>query len=120
MIAGFVYLQYGRDVKVISTMNTALGNCYEMDLTVAANRLFIIDQEQFAEELIDRCIVNDFHEEKFSYDVMGYPNRLRIKVYLNKVSKRHFTIYYEVKEGNRFDYNIKDNPEIFETYFDKK
>ncbi len=30
-------------------------------------------------------------------------------------SNRHFTIYYDVNEGNRFDYNIKDNPEIFES-----
>ena len=81
MVAGFLYLQYGRDVKVISTMNTASGNFYEMDLTVAANRLFIMDQEKFAEELIDRCIANDFHEVEFSYDVMGYPNRLWVKVY---------------------------------------
>ena len=115
MVVGFLYLQYGRDVKVISTMNTASGNCYEMDLTVVANRLFIMDQEKFAEELIDRCIANDFHKVEFSYDVMGYPNRLRVKVYLNETSNRHFTIYYDVNEGNRFDYNIKDNPEIFES-----
>lgn len=115
MVVGFLYLQYDRDVKVISTMNTASGNCYEMDLTVAANRLFIMDQEKFAEELIDRCIANDFHKVEFSYDVMGYPNRLRVKVYLNETSNRHFTIYYDVNEGNRFDYNIKDNPEIFES-----
>ena len=115
MIAGLLYLQYGRDVEVTSTMNTASGNCYEMDLTVAVNRLFIMDQEKFAEELIDRCIANDFHKVEFSYDVMGYPNRLRVKVYLNETGNRHFTIYYDVNEGNRFDYNIKDNPEIFES-----
>ena len=71
MVVGFLYLQYGRDVKVISTMNTASGNCYEMDLTVAVNRLFIMDQEKFAEELIDRCIANDFHKVEFSYDAIG-------------------------------------------------
>lgn len=32
MIAVILYLQYGRDVEVISTMNTALGNRYKMDL----------------------------------------------------------------------------------------
>ena len=36
-------------------------------------------------------------------------------MYFNETSNRHFTIYYDVNEGKRFDYNIKDNPEIFES-----
>lgn len=116
MITGFLYLQYGRDLKVISTMNTASGNCYDMDLTVVANRLFIIDQEKYAEELIDRCIANNFREVKFSYDLRGYPNRLRVKVYLNKMSDRYFTISYEKKPGKNLDYtrNIKNHPVLNE------
>ena len=65
MVVGFLYLQYGRDVKVISTMNTASGNCYEMDLTVAANRLFIMDQEKFAEDLgVTRVTISNLERGK--------------------------------------------------------
>ena len=84
MITGFLYLQYGRDVKVTSSMNFSSGNYYEMELTLVANKLFIIDKQRFAEEMIERCIDNNFHDIKFSYDMMGYPNRLQINVYLNE------------------------------------
>lgn len=95
MITGFLYLQYGRDVKVTSSMNFSSGNYYEMELTLVANKLFIIDKQRFAEEMIERCIDNNFHDIKFSYDMMGYPNRLKIKVYLNESSRRYFIICYE-------------------------
>lgn len=114
MIAGLLYLQYGRDVEVTSTMNTASGNCYELGLTVVANRIIITNREQYAKELIQRCIDNNFHEVRFSYDVMGYPNRLRIRVYMNKLCKQSFLISYRVKTESSLDYNIKDNPDKFE------
>ena len=113
MITGFLYLQYGRDVKVISSMNFSSGNYYEMEFTVVANKLFIIDKQRFAEEMIERCIDNNFHDIKFSYDMMGYPNRLQINVYLNEFSKSHFTILYMTESENGMDYNIKDNPDKF-------
>ena len=108
MITGFLYLQYGRDVKVTSSMNFSSGNYYEMEFTVVANKLFIIDKQRFAEEMIERCI-----DIKFSYDMMGYPNRLQINVYLNEFSKSHFTILYMTESENGMDYNIKDNPDKF-------
>lgn len=113
IIIGFPYLQYGCDVNVTSSMNFSSGNYYEMKFTVVANKLFIIDKQRFAEEMIERCIDNDFHDIKFSYDMMGYPNRLQINVYLNEFSKSHFTILYMTESGNGMGYNIKDNPDKF-------
>lgn len=120
MITGFLYLQYGCDVKVTSSMNFSSGNYYEMELTVVANKLFIIDKQRFAKDMIERCIDNDFHDIKFSYDMMGYPNRLQIKVYLNELSKRHFTICYRVKTGDSADYNVKKEPRMFDIYIDNE
>lgn len=116
MITGFLYLQYGHDVKVTSSMNFSSDNYYEMDFTVVANKLFIIDKQRFAEEMIERCIDNNFHDIKFSYDMMGYPNRLQINVYLNEFSKSHFTILYMTESENGMDCNIKDNPEMFDIH----
>ena len=118
MIAGILYLQYGRDVEVTSTMNTALGNRYEMDLTLVVNRLIITDWEQYAKELIQRCIDNNFHEVRFSYDMMGYPNGLRIRVYLNKLCEQSFLFCYRVKTESSPDYNIEDNPDKVEVFID--
>lgn len=113
MTIGFLYLQYGRDVNVTSSMNLSSDNYYEMELTVVANKLFIINKQRFAEEMIERCIDNNFHDIKFSYDMTGYPNRLQINVYLNEFSKSHFTILYMTESENGMDYNIKDNPDKF-------
>lgn len=120
LIVGILYLQFGRDVKVVSSMNSSSGDYYEMNLTVVANRLFIIDKERFAEDLIHRCIANTFHEIKFSYDIMGFPDRLTVKVYLNEISKRYFTICYNPKMGNRHNRNIKDHLDKFEIYIDNE
>lgn len=54
-----------------------------------ANKLFILDKEEFAEQMIERCIDNDFREIKFSYDLTGYPDRIEITVYLNEINRRY-------------------------------
>ena len=46
--------------------------------------------------------------------MMGYPNRLQINVYLNELSKSHFSILYITEAENGMDYNMKDNPDKFE------
>lgn len=101
LIVGILYLQFGRDVKVVSSMNSSSGDYYEMNLTVVANRLIIIDKNKFAENLKYRCMENNFREIKFSYDILGYPDRIKIKVYTNELSKQicreSFTVCYEIE-----------------------
>ena len=120
MITGFLYLQYGRDVKVTSSMKFSSDNYYEMELKVVANKLFIIDKQRFAKDIIERCIDNDFYDIKFSYDMMAYPNRLQINIYLNEFSKSHFTILYMTELENGMDYNVKDNPDKFKIYINNE
>lgn len=114
----FLYLQFGRDVKVSSSRSQMADNYYEENLTVVANTIIIADKQAFAEELIQRCIDNNFHEILFSYDIAGYPNRLQISVYPNEWSRKfsldHFTILYQTDAGCSSLYNIKDNPDMYE------
>ena len=66
LFAGILlYLQFGRDVEVISTTSTTSDQFYEQGMTVVANKLIIPD--------------------KVSYDVLGYPDRIKIKVYPNRI-----------------------------------
>ncbi|OUP67266.1 hypothetical protein B5F13_00585 [Drancourtella sp. An177] len=101
LVAGFLYLQFGRDVNVVSSMNSSSEDYYEMDLTIVANRLIIIDKNKFAENLKNRCMENNFREIKFSYDILGYPDRIKIKVYPNELSRQicreSFTVCYEIE-----------------------
>ena len=34
--------------------------------------------------MIERCMDNDFREMKFSYDLLGSPDKIEITVYLNE------------------------------------
>ena len=56
------YLQYGRDVSVCGSRGHTFGNGRTMDITIIANRLYISDKEEFAEQMLERCVDNSFHE----------------------------------------------------------
>lgn len=90
-------------------------------MDIIANKLFIIDKEKFAEDVIQRCKDNNFKEIIFSYDVSGYPNELHITVYNNKQQRENgesaFQIAYEQVTGEIFAYDIKNNPDKFKIYF---
>ena len=49
-----LYLQFGRDVEVISTTSTTSDQFYEQEMTVVANKLIIPDKVAFAENLLNR------------------------------------------------------------------
>ena len=59
---------------------------YEEYISVIANKVWISDKEKIAEELVKKCIENNFQEIMFSYDLRGYPNGLHITVYTNKIT----------------------------------
>ena len=99
IILSLAYLQFGRDVRVVSSMINSSDHYYEQKLTIVANKLFILDRDKFAEEMIECCIDNDFHEMKFSYDLLGSPDKIEITVYLNererKCAHQSFVIEYD-------------------------
>ena len=47
-------------------------NQYTEETTIIANRLMIWDTEEFAEEMIQKCINDSFKDIRFSYDLSGY------------------------------------------------
>ena len=93
-------------------------NQYTEETAIIANRLMIWDTEEFAEEMIQKCINNSFKDIRFSYDLSGYSTELRIHVYTNKLSwhnhVKSFEIIYAQDLTNHPPYNIKDNPKKFE------
>lgn len=92
-------------------------NGYVQDVSIVSHRIFILDKEKFAREVIQMIIDNSLKGILFSYDVNGYPNGLYITVYLNESSCRSgnssFKISYTQNIQNGFRYNIKDDPEKF-------
>lgn len=113
----YIYLQYGRNINVNTSVSNISDNFYMQELTVTANKLFILDKRKFSEEIIEHCRNNTFHDIHFSYDLSGYPNQLRIFVYTNSQSLKkgnlNFIIKYTSPAGFNDIYNIKDNPEKY-------
>lgn len=112
-----IFIQ-NREVTIHDSFSETGTNQYTEEITIIANRLMIWDTEEFAEEMIQKCIDNSFKDIRFSYDLSGYPTELRIYVYTNKLSwhnhVKSFEIIYAQDLTNNPPYNIKDNPEKFE------
>lgn len=102
-ILGILYLQFGRtpDVNVARTAGTA--DSYILHLTVTANKLCIINKEQYAKSLVQRVLDNNFKNMIFSYDEIGIPKEIHITVYTSSLTKFHnhpaFEIHYITSEG---------------------
>lgn len=111
--AGFYKVKHRENVPdAVSSIST---NQDQM-LTIVANQNKIVDKKSFAEELIQRCLDNDFHTIKFSFED-GYPTSLDMNVYLWKEDIHEkdpvMKVSYKPKEWNK-EYDIKNNPEQFE------
>ena len=110
-------LQFGRDVSVVSTQIESFDGGYIERVDIIANKLFIVDKEKFAKNLIKRCRKNNFKKVVFSYDINGFPNELHLTIYNNKYQRKHgestFQVTYEQRSGEKFAYDIKNDPDKF-------
>lgn len=64
-------------VSSITTMDTAY-------LTVVANKIYIVDQEALAREILEMCRENAFDDIKLTTEDKAYPHTLYISVYQNE------------------------------------
>lgn len=86
ILGAFYYLQFGRKVEIRNTRITSYQNGYEEDVSIIANKLYIMDKDKFAKAVIDTFMDNSFENIKFSFD-LGYPVTLNISIYMNKWNK---------------------------------
>ena len=89
IIALLGYLQYGREEQAVNTMVSTSDTFYKQEFDVIANKLFNLDKEKYAEELIEKAVENKYRNVRFSYDITGYPNEIVISVYSNEWSYEH-------------------------------
>lgn len=81
IIAFLGYLQYGHEEQAVNTMVSTSGAFYKQEFDVIANKLFILDKEKYAQELIEKAVKNKYRNVRFSYDITGKPNEMIISVY---------------------------------------
>lgn len=103
------YLQYGREEKVVNTMVSTSGIFCKQEFSVLANKLVVLDKEKYADDLIEKAINNKYKNVRFSYDISGYPNEMKIEVYRDKWHYMHnkcmFQILYSIDDENKDIYN---------------
>lgn len=111
-----LYLQWGREADVRSSTALAAGNYQEEHVNFVLNRLFVMDVEKCAEELVEKCRKNDFQSIQFSYDYRK-PNALYGTVYRSdyalKTQNPLFQFQYIAPKNRSGRYNMIDHPEIF-------
>lgn len=57
------------------------------NLTIITNKIWVIDKEEFANDMVQKSIDNSFKNVRFSYD-LGQPNELCIVVFVNNMRYR--------------------------------
>ena len=65
IIALLGYLQYGREEQAVNTMVSTSDTFYKQEFDVIANKLFNLDKEKYAEELIEKAVENNI--ETFAF-----------------------------------------------------
>ena len=105
IIAFLGYLQYGHEEQAVNTIVSTSDAFY---------KLFNLDKEKYAEELIEKAVENKYRNVRFSYDITGYPNEITISVYSNEWSYEHNQRMYQIiyssdNDGN----NVKNNADKF-------
>lgn len=108
---------YTGEIDAVGCHKQSSGNCYESDITVVANRKEISNYEEFAWEVLEHYITNDFQSVLFDFKEEGYPYRLKATIYLHvedieAKEEPVFKMIYESESGN-YNLNIKDDPENF-------
>lgn len=120
-IKGFHYMQNEIDMEIYNCHSMSYSNYQEEWITVVVNKPYIEDQESCAEEIVEKCRMNNFKNIRFSFD-LALPNELRVNVYLSERDvKRHnkaFSFSYTQEELNG-EYNIVEHPEMFKLQIEK-
>ncbi len=86
-ILATLYLQFGQTPYVNHVITNSTADGYEAILTITMNKLVLLCPEDTKQDLIRRIYSNDFKNMQFSYDLMGYPQKISVTVYANKLSK---------------------------------
>ena len=115
-----VYLQFGRPATVTHSTTSRDSSGYTMTLSVTMNQLKIISKEVITTNLIQHIADNSFKNIMFSYDELGYPNKLTVTVYTNRfmefLNLPAFKFHYAQETPSEYD--IVTSPENFSVIYE--
>ena len=98
-----LYFQFGRKPEINTATTNSTPEGYQLNVTVTANTLFIINKERAAQKFIDKTLANDFQKIQLPYEEYGYPNELHLTVYANAFGRRlslpAFRVEFKTREN---------------------
>ena len=111
-VVPILYKFYRSDYSGIPDAVSSTTDGLECRLFVTANASRIEDRQAFAEEIFGMCRANAFRSVRLSTDVVGWPSRLDVTVYLHRYdigrSEPEMRIHY-IPPDERGQYNIRDD-----------
>lgn len=100
-----IYMQFGRDEKVVNSMVKSGNEYCEQEIIIVANKIAIIDGDNYSKTIIEKVENNNLKNIKFSYDLMNNLQRIKIVVYCNelayKFNQERIEILYEYEDKTR-------------------
>lgn len=83
ILGNVTYMQFGRDMTVQNIFRFSRTSDYSESMDVVLNRLVIIDEEECAQEILQKYLDNDLGSILLRGD-SGQLQELQVKVYLSK------------------------------------
>lgn len=98
------YLQFGRQETVLFSRISATETTCAHDLYVNANKLFILNKENYERKLADKIVKNRIKGTRFSYDDYSL-TEFNVSVYTNRFSYfLHKSFSFNIQTSSRGGY----------------
>ena len=73
---------YTNEITMCGNQSITFDNYYEEHIQLCLNSMEIENYEMCSKQILEHCILNDFKDFRFSYDVNGYPDKIVATIFL--------------------------------------
>lgn len=73
---------YANEITICGNQSITFNNYYEEHIQLCLNSMEIENYEMCSKQILAHCILNDFKDFQFSYDVNGYPDKIVATIFL--------------------------------------
>ena len=70
------------EITMWANQSITFNNYYEEHIQIYLNSMEIENYEMCSKQILEHCILNDFKDFRFSYDVNGYPDKIVATIFL--------------------------------------
>ena len=75
---------YANEITMWANQSITFNNYYEEHIQIYLNSMEIENYEMCSKQILEHCILNDFKDFRFSYDVNGYPDKIVATIFLTQ------------------------------------